>query len=120
MQEAGSEGGHVTGHVTEPISDEHDWAASAGALTYEGRVYIPEGLRLKVTALHHNNPESGHFGALKTAELVSQNYYWPALPTTVRRYVAGCEVCHRIKAARHPRHGVNMPIEPPSQPWKGV
>jgi hypothetical protein len=120
MQEAGSVGGHVTGNVTEPISDEHDWAVSAGALTYEGRVYVPEGLRSKVTALHHDNPESGHFGALKTAELVSRNFYWPALPTSVRQYVAGCEVCHRIKAARHPRHGVNMPIEPPNQPWEGV
>jgi hypothetical protein len=59
MQEAGSVGGHVTGHVTEPISDEHDWAVSAGALTYKGRVYVPEGLRSKVTALHHDNPESG-------------------------------------------------------------
>jgi hypothetical protein len=75
MQEAGSEGGHVTGHVTKPISDEHDWAVSAGALTYEGRVYVPEGLRSKVTALHHDNPKSGHFGALKTAELVSRNFY---------------------------------------------
>jgi hypothetical protein len=119
-QEAGSEDGHVTGHVTEPISDEHDWAVSVGALTYERSVYVPEGLRSKVTALHHDSPESGHFGALKTAELVSWNFYWPALPTSVRQYVAGCEVCHRIKAARHPRHGVNMPIEPSSQPWEGV
>jgi hypothetical protein len=112
----------VTGHVTEPISDEHDWAVSAGALTYEGRVYVPDspGLRSKVTALHHDNPESGHLGALKTAELLARNFYWRALTTSVRQYVAGCEVCHRIKAARHPRYGVNMPIEPPSQPWEGV
>jgi hypothetical protein len=34
--------GNVTGNVTEPISDEHDWAVSAGALTYEGRVYVPK------------------------------------------------------------------------------
>jgi hypothetical protein len=84
---AGSGEDHViqeAGHVTEPISDEHDWAVSAGALTYEGRVYVLEGLRSKVTALHHDNSESGHFGALKTAELVSRNFYWPALPPSVR------------------------------------
>jgi hypothetical protein len=73
-----------------------------------------------VTALHHDNPESGHFGASKTAELVSRNFYWPALQTSVRQYVAGCEVCHRVKATRHAKYGVNMPIEPPNQPWKGV
>jgi hypothetical protein len=111
---------HVTGHVTEEETTTEDWAVSAAVLTYEGRVYVPEGLRSKVTALHHDNPESGHFGALKTAELVSRNFYWPALQTSVRQYVAGCEVCHRIKAARHAKYGVNMPIEPPSQLWEGV
>jgi hypothetical protein len=107
-------------HVTETTSEE--WAVNAGALTFEGRVYVPDSdeLRSKVIALHHDNPESGHFGALKTAELVSRNFYWPALQTSVRQYVAGCEVCHRIKAARHTRYGVNMPIEPPNQPWEGV
>jgi hypothetical protein len=107
-------------HVTEEETTTEDWAVSAGALTYEGRVYVPEGLRSKVTALHHDNPESGHFGALKTAELVSRNFYWPALQTSVRQYVAGCEVCQRIKAARHAKYGVIIPIEPPSQPWEGV
>jgi hypothetical protein len=80
----------------------------------------PPRLRAKVTALPHDNPESGHFVALNTAELISRNFYWPALPTSVRQYIAGCEVCHRIKAARHPRYSVNMPIELPSQPWEGV
>jgi hypothetical protein len=111
---------HVTNHVTETTSEE--WAVSAGALTFEGRVYVPDSseLRSKVTALHHDNPESGHFGPLKTAELVSRNFYWPALQTSVRQYVAGCEVCHRVKATRHAKYGVNMPIEPPNQPWEGV
>jgi hypothetical protein len=113
---------HVTEHVTQDAATTEDWTVSAGALTHEGRVYVPDspGLRARVTALHHDNPESGHFGALKTAELISRNFYWPALPTSVRQYIAGCEVCHRIKAARHPRYGVNMPIEPPNQPWEGV
>jgi hypothetical protein len=107
----------VTNHVKETIEA---WAVSAGALTFEGTVYIPEGLQSNVTALHHDNPESGYFGALKTAELVSQNLYWPALQTSVRQYVAGCEVCHRVKAARHAKYRVNMSIEPPNQPWEGV
>jgi hypothetical protein len=112
----------VTEHVTQEETATEDWAVSPGALIYEGRVCVPDssGLRSKVTALHHDNPESGHFGALKTAELVSRNFYWPALQTCVRQYVAGCEVCHRVKATRHAKYGVNMPIEPPNQPWEGV
>ena len=55
--------------ATEP-NVEHDWMVSAGALHFECRVYAPEVLGSKVTGLHHDNLESGHFGALKTAELI--------------------------------------------------
>ena len=96
------------------------WRRVAGALTYEGRIYVPEALQSKVISLFHNHPESGHFGALKTAELVSRDFYWPAMDTTVRRYIAGCELCHRIKAPRHTRHALNMPLKRPSHPWEGV
>jgi len=51
------------------------WKVSAGALTFEGRIYMPEALRNQVISLFHDNPESGHFGALRTAELVSRHYY---------------------------------------------
>jgi hypothetical protein len=93
---------HVTGHVTQDETTTEDWTVGAGALTFEGRVYVPDSdeLRSKVIALHHDNPESGHFGALKTAEIVSRNFYWLALQPSVRQYVAGCEVCHQVKAAR--------------------
>jgi len=79
----------------EGAKDSHkNWKVVTGALTYEGRIYVPEPLRSKVISLFHDNPESGHFGALRTAELVSRDFYWPAIDATVRKYVAGCEVCH--------------------------
>ena len=96
------------------------WKVSAGALTFEGRIYVPEALRNEVISLFHDNPESGHFGALRTAELVSRDFYWLGLDTTVQKYVAGCEVCHRIKAPRHARYGANMPLPPPYHAWDGV
>jgi hypothetical protein len=52
-----SGGGHVTEHVThDETTTEDDLVVSAGALTYEGRVYVPDspGLRSKVTTLHHD------------------------------------------------------------------
>jgi len=38
----------------------------------------------------------------------------------IRKYVAGCEVCHQIKSPSRARHGTNMPLPPPHQPWEGV
>jgi hypothetical protein len=59
------------------------WKVVSGTLTYEERIYIPEALRSKVISLFHDHPESGHFGALRTTELVCRDFYWPAMDATV-------------------------------------
>jgi len=98
------------------------WKVILGALIYEGRRYIPADalLRNKVICLFHDNPESDHFGALRTAELVSRDFYWHPIDATIRKFIAGCEVCHRIKAPCHACHGVNMPLLLPSIPWQEI
>jgi len=57
---------------TDTAKEEYKWKVVAGVLTYDGRIYVPvvDSLRGKVISLFHDNPESGHFGALKTTELV--------------------------------------------------
>jgi len=111
-----TENGRVEG-----AADSHrNWKVVAGALTYKGRIYVPEPLCSKVICLFHDNPESAHFGPLWTAELVSRDFYWPAMDATVRKYVARCEVCDWIKAPRHERHGTNIPLPPPHWPWEEV
>jgi len=107
---------------TDTAEEESQWKVVAGVLTYEGRIYVPavDSLCGKVISLFHDDPESGHFGALRTTELVSRDFYWPVMDSHVGKYVSGCEICHRIKAPRHARHGINMPLEIPSWPWEGV
>jgi hypothetical protein len=100
--------------------DERQWRTIDGALTYERRIYVPAALGSRVTSLFHNNLQSGHFGALKPAELVSRDFYWPAMESEIRKYVDGCELCHRIKAPRNACYGLNMPLSPPSHPWEGL
>jgi len=86
-----------------------------GVVTYEGRMYVPaiNSLRGKVISLFHDIPESGHFGPLMITELVSRNFYWPVMDMCVGKYVSSSKVCHWIKAPRHARHGINMPLETP-------
>jgi len=107
---------------TDTAKEESQWKVVAGVLTYDGRIYVPvvDSLGRKVISLFHDNPESGHFGPLKNTELVSRDSHWPVMDSLVRKYVSRCEVCHRIKAPRHARHGINMPLEIPSRPWEGV
>jgi hypothetical protein len=80
--------------LEDDLSDE--WKVTTGVLTYEGRIYVPKDDLLcnKVISVFHDNPESGHFGALKTGELLSRDFYWPVLDATVRKYIANCKLCH--------------------------
>ena len=107
---------------TDTAKEDGQWKVIAGVLTHQGRIYVPavDSLRGKVISLFHDNPESGHFGALKTTELVSRDFYWPVMDLRVRKYVSSCAVCHRINAPRHARQVINMPLETPSRPWEGV
>jgi hypothetical protein len=84
----------VTKHVThDETTTEDDLVVSAGALTYEG------GCTYRI----HQDYDRKSPHSTTT------------LATFVRQFVAGCEGCHRIEAARHPRYGVNT-----NQPCKGV
>jgi len=89
-----------------------EWNISTGAITFEGRISMPEALHNQVISLFHNNPESGHCRALWTAEHVSRDFYSLELDTTVQKYVARCKVCHRITAPRHTRYAANLPLPP--------
>jgi len=101
-------------------ADKSQWRSIHGALTYERRIYVPAALRGRVTSLFHDNPESGHLGAQKSDKLVSRDLYWPVTEWDIRKYGAGCELCHRIKAPHHTCYGLNMPLPPPSSPCKGL
>jgi len=72
---------------TDTVNEESQWKVIAGVLTYERRIYIPatDSLHGKVNSLFQDNPESSHFGALKTTELVSRDFYRPAMDMGVRK-----------------------------------
>jgi hypothetical protein len=99
-------------------ADEIQWRSIDGVLTYERRIYVPAALCSKVNSDFHDNPESGPFRTLQTATLVSRDFYWPAMTSEIWKYVAGCELCNRIKAPHHARYGFNMPLSPPSRSWE--
>ena len=58
----------------------------SGALTYEGRIYMPadNGLRREVISHFNGNPGSSHFGAVRTPELESRDFYWPSMDATIQ------------------------------------
>ena len=109
--------------IEEPEEEpSNEWKVTAGVHSYEERIYLPKDDLLwnKVISLFHDNPESGHFGSLQTAYIVSRHFHWLAMEATVRKYTAGSELCHQFKAPWHAHHSINMPLPPPSSLWEEV
>jgi len=63
---------------------------------------------------------AGHFGRVRTLELVSRNFYWPKMEDDIRKYCNECDHCQRTKAPRHAKHGLLLPLELASKPWMHV
>ena len=99
----------------------NDCKVTARVSTYEGRLYVPTDdlIYNKVISLLHDNVDSDHFIAPETAELVLYDFHSHAMDTNAQKYIAGCELCHRIQAPRHAHHSTNMPLLPLSWPGKG-
>jgi len=100
-----------------------DWTYKGGILSYKDQVYVPNHLELRRTAVakHHDHPTAGHPGILKTRQLVTTKFWWPGLPTFVRRYIEGCAICQQNKVNTHPTTPPLVPIPSSvSQPFQQI
>jgi hypothetical protein len=88
-----------------------------GLLYYKHCLVIPQSMRETVLNAEHNSKVAGHWGAGKTVEIASRNFYWPGMEAQVRQYVHECDSCQRNRASRHRRNGLLHPLELPSSPW---
>ena len=101
-----------------------EWNFENGLLLFRGHIYIPkdkdEDLRRRVVQMHHDHPSAGHPGRWKTYELVSRNYWWPGMSVFVKKYVAGCDICQRMKNRTQQPYGPLMPNRVPHGPWEVI
>jgi hypothetical protein len=63
-----------------------------------GKLCIPKVLRPDVIREAHDAIlGGGHVGIEKTAAAVASRYHWPKLTDSIADWVAGCDICHRVK-----------------------
>ena len=96
-----------------------DWNTEEGLLLYKGRIYVPNNkqLRADIVKIHHDGIATGHPGRHKTLELISQNYWWPAMTQFINEYIDGCDNCLRSKPKLHDRYKQLKPNETPERRW---
>ena len=58
--------------------------------------------------MNHNMELSTHQGAKKAITSITRCYYWPGIPTFVRKYVKACSYCTRRKASRKENAGMSI------------
>ena len=101
-----------------PDPEGSEWQLKDGLLVFENKLYVPPGvLRRKAVRLNHDDPLAGHFGYLRTLELVRQKYHWPGISRDIKEYVNICDTCHRIKPVRHKPYGTLNSLPQPRGPF---
>jgi hypothetical protein len=93
-----------------------------GYLRFRGRLWVPnyEPLRTAIIQELHDSVLTGHPGKNGTITVVSREFFWPNLQTTVKRFVRNCGICGRTKVWRDRKQGLLRPLPVPEQQWQEI
>lgn len=100
-----------------------EWSlGTAGELLHNQRLLVPNEAAVKQEILHtlHDDPMAGHFGPVRTLELIQRKFYWETLRRDVREYCRNCQTCQTNKPRRHQKYGSLESLPIPSRPWEEI
>jgi hypothetical protein len=92
-------------------------------LWYMGELLVvpnDEQVKLTVLAECHDTPYAGHVGRSKTLHNVRKNFWWHGLARDVRRFVATCDSCQRMKPSNRAPVGLLQPLPVPGDTWDSI
>ena len=91
--------------------------ARDGLLWWGTRLVVPNErtLRTKLIAEMHDTPTGGHFGRDKTLAALKKRFHWEGMSATTAAYVAGCDMCQRVKHSQQLTPGLLMPLPVPEE-----
>jgi len=88
-----------------------------GYLFKEKRLCVPKcSIRTLLLKEAHEGGLMGHFGVVKTLELLQEHFYWPHMKVDVQKLCEGCIVCKRAKSKVLP-HGLYTLLPAPEE-WE--
>ncbi|RDX97715.1 hypothetical protein CR513_19466, partial [Mucuna pruriens] len=83
----------------------------------EKRISVPMSLvRQFLVKEVYNGGLVGHFGELKTFEILNENFYWPHMRNDVHNICERCLTCKLVKSKVSP-HGLYTRLLIPTIPW---
>ena len=96
---------------------------SKDGLWYVGELLVvPDNEQVKLTVMGecHDTPYAGHAGRSKTLHNVRKNFWWPGMARDVRRFVASCDSCQRVKPLNRAPVGLLQPLPIPGDTWDSI
>jgi transposase InsO family protein len=79
-----------------------------------GKLCIPKSLQADVIREAHDAIlGGGHVGVEKTAAAVAARYHWPSMTDSIAAWVAGCDICHRVKHKNTRQYGLLQALPTP-------
>jgi len=68
----------------------------------------------------HDSPTAGHFGVVRTSNILASRFFWPRQHKDVEKFVKGCHVCHRTKPSNSKPYGELQPLDIPERRWERI
>ena len=91
-----------------------------GFLFRERQLCVPVcSMRELLIRESHSGGLMGHFGVLKSFEVLTEHFYWPNMKRDVGRICSSCIQCRQAKSTLHP-HGLYTPLPVPHSPWTDI
>ena len=110
------------------IRNLHDYSLQEGVLykanyNPSGRLWllcVPASLQIQAIKTVHDDPTGGHLGLARTLATLKGRFFWPSMFRTVRRYVAGCQVCQAFNRRTGPPPGLLQVPDNPTRPFQKI
>jgi len=122
-------------HIKELYKDDSDFANVYNACETSafGKFYRLDGYLFKESHLcvplssmsellvreAHGGGLMGHFGVVKTLDVLHEHFYWPKMKKDVQHIFDKCITCKKAKSRTQP-HSLYTPLPVPKEPWVDI
>ena len=91
-------------------------------LHHKSLMYVPNSsdFHLHILWYRHDHILFRHPGQNKTVSLILQDYTWPGLCDTVKKYCKSCTTCMHAKPQHHKLYGLLKQLPVPIHLWNSI
>jgi hypothetical protein len=92
----------------------------------DGYLFKESHLCVPLSSIHellvreaHEGGLVGHFGVVKTLDVLHEHFYWFKMKKDVQHICDKCIICRKAKSRTQP-HGLYIPLPVPKEPWVDI